>query len=32
MKSLPASTEFQKRMWVKKEVAELDIKQAIKIK
>ena len=31
-KSLPATTEFQKRMWIKKEVTELDIKQAIKLK
>ena len=32
IKSLPATTEFQKRMWIKKEVTELDIKQAIKLK
>lgn len=32
VKSLPATTDFKKRIWVKKEVAELDIKQAIKIK
>jgi hypothetical protein len=31
-KSLPATTEFKKRMWIKKEVTELDIKQAIKLK
>ena len=31
-KSLPATTEFQKRMWVKKEVTELCITQAIKLK
>lgn len=31
-KSLPATTEFQKRMWIKKEVTELCIKQAIKLK
>jgi len=32
IKSLPATTEFKKRIWVKKEVAELDIKQSIKLK
>ena len=32
IKSLPATTEFEKRMWVKKEVAELKIEQAIKLK
>ena len=32
IKSLPATTEFQKRMWVKKEVTELKIEQAIKLK
>jgi hypothetical protein len=32
IKSLPATTEFQKRMWIKKEVAELKIEQAIKLK
>lgn len=31
-KSLPATTEFKKRMWVKKEIAELDINKAIKLK
>jgi hypothetical protein len=31
-KSLPATTEFKKRMWIKKEVTELDINQAIKLK
>ncbi|MEN8887115.1 MAG: hypothetical protein ABF246_12060 [Winogradskyella sp.] len=31
-KSLPATTEFQKRMWIKKEVTELKIEQAIKLK
>ena len=32
IKSLPATTEFEKRMWIKKEVAELKIEQAIKLK
>ena len=32
IKSLPATTEFQKRMWIKKEVAELKIEQSIKLK
>ena len=32
IKSLPATTEFQKRMWIKKEVTELKIEQAIKLK
>jgi hypothetical protein len=32
IKSLPATTEFKKRMWVKKEIAELDINKAIKLK
>lgn len=31
-KSLPATTEFKKRMWVKKEITELEITKAIKIK
>jgi len=31
-KSLPASTEFKKRMWIKKEITELDINKAIKLK
>jgi len=31
-KSLPATSEFKNRRWVKKEVTEIDIKQAIKLK
>ena len=31
-KSLPATTEFQKRIWIKKEITELDIVNAIKLK
>tara|TARA_R110000823_G_scaffold50001_1_gene125757 strand:- start:1210 stop:1602 length:393 start_codon:yes stop_codon:yes gene_type:complete len=32
LKSLPATTEFKKRIWVKKEITELDIVNAIKLK
>jgi len=32
LKSLPASTEFQRRIWVKKEITELNINKAIKLK
>lgn len=32
IKSLPATTEFEKRMWIKKEITELKIEQAIKLK
>ena len=31
-KSLPATTEFKKRIWVKKEITELEISKAIKLK
>ena len=31
-KSLPATTEFAKRIWVKKEITELEINKAIKLK
>ncbi len=31
-KSLPATTEFKKRIWVKKEITELQISKAIKLK
>ena len=31
-KSLPATTEFKKRIWVKKEITELEIIKAIKLK
>jgi hypothetical protein len=31
-KSLPATTEFKKRFWVKKEITELDVLKAIKLK
>lgn len=31
-KSLPATSEFQNRQWIKKEVTEINIKQAIKLK
>jgi hypothetical protein len=32
IKSLPATTHFKKRMWVKKEITELNVTKAIKIK
>ncbi len=32
IKSLPATTEFKKRIWVKKEITELEISKAIKLK
>jgi hypothetical protein len=32
IKSLPATTEFKKRMWVKKEITELNINKAKKLK
>ena len=31
-KSLPATTEFKKRIWVKKEITELEVIKAIKLK
>jgi len=31
-KSLPATTEFKKRIWVKKEITELEITKGIKLK
>ena len=31
-KSLPATTEFKKRIWVKKEITELQVIKAIKLK
>jgi len=31
-KSLPATSEFKNRRWVKKQVTEINIKQAIKLK
>ena len=31
-KSLPATTEFENRVWVKKIITELDISQSVKIK
>ena len=31
-KSLPATSEFKNRRWIKKEVTEINIKQAIKLK
>ena len=31
-KSLPATTEFKKRIWVKKEITELQVVKAIKLK
>ena len=31
-KSLPATTEFKKRIWVKKEITELEISKSIKLK
>jgi hypothetical protein len=31
-KSLPATTEFKKRFWVKKEITELEVIKAIKLK
>jgi hypothetical protein len=32
IKSLPATTEFKKRIWVKKEITELEVIKAIKLK
>ena len=31
-KSLPATTEFKKRIWVKKEITELEVSKSIKLK
>ena len=31
-KSLPATTEFKKRIWIKKEITELEITKGIKLK